>query len=621
MRPAQLSKRAGFLFASAALAVSLVVLVVVPAPVVSIPVSHGSGDYSYPDRHLYRRAEDPSPSSKSDPLPSSTPSSPSILVSPAPRHPNKHPDHGNNNGQGIDPQAQPTNKNAFKILNPAPGDVWTSGKLETMSWEDLDLPRHVTYDISLIPEDPVSNPKALLHTRRPLLRYVVAVDRFLDMVVPYDLISKEQLLAVQESNANFTSTPIEPTPAVSNSPSPSAVTPTPTAASASASAITQTPSPSPVPCLVIRKDPEWDWREPRAQQPLQANQQPEELDAGHPEDGDILEEKDSDLAYVEDLAIEGDDHQAPEIDNILVAQEDGIMDEEQEEEENSNSDSDGDMVMDKSEDEHDHDHGGEEFMDEESEEGHEHNHGDEESMDEESEYDGHHHSHEGEESLEMVDEFEQENELNAHTPTASETGENSESSDSTGPEEDESMHEHSHTHEGDESEESEEEGDEGEGGGHHHEHSHVIDPNHFQNDDDVAIWDAHFDDLGYNPPIHIDQAGTINVTRWIDNKDRFFVGAPYVMAWSFPEEDAKLTGYVNVYIEDAETAKRYDIVAGNLPSDVQFIYLRPSALLVSAIPKKKIWFRARVELDLFWAGTIQRYTGFSKRFYVERGAL
>jgi hypothetical protein len=93
------------------------------------------------------------------------------------------------------------------------------------------------------------------------------------------------------------------------------------------------------------------------------------------------------------------------------------------------------------------------------------------------------------------------------------------------------------------------------------------------------------------------------------------------MAWTFPTESEGLSGSVNVYIEDAETAQRYDIAAGNLPSDVRFIYLRPSALLVSAIPKKKIFVRARVEMDLFWAGTIQRYTGFSKTFYVERGAL
>jgi len=517
---------------------------------------------------------------------------------------------------------QPINNDAFEIRNPEPGDVWTSGVLETISWEDLDLPAHVTYDISLIPEDPVLNPKALLLTRRPILRYVEAPDRFLDIVAPYDLISQEQLLKVQESGANYTwaesTTPLMDSESV-------AADPMAAPESESVSTIpTSPPSVAPVietrvrlyitayvgrtnkmiaqksvyP-LIIRKDPELDRREPQPNLPIMPewslSPESEEIDAGHPEDG-MLEKKDSILAHLEDLAIEGDEHQTPESDNVVTSEADETTGE------NlgvhlpvHDSDDDAEMEMD------------------ESEEGHHHHHtfGDwvTENFDDEFE------ESDEEKSIEEVDELEQENTLNAFTPTSDETGENVDPSNQQEQAEDG----HSHTHGGESSEdESEEGGEEGHGG---HGHTHVMDPNHFQNDEDIAIWEEHIDDPGYNPPIRIEQAGTINITHWIENKERFFVGAPYVMAWSFPTESEGLTGSVNIYIEDAETAQRYDIVAGNLPSDVQFIYLRPSALLVSAIPKKKIFVRARVELDLFWAGTIQRYTGLSKTFYVERGAL
>ncbi|KAG0255622.1 hypothetical protein BGZ95_005717 [Linnemannia exigua] len=632
MTPPQLSKRAGFLLASV-LSASLF-LAVGPAPVVSFPVgivsssssssSLHESNYYYPDRHalppqqLQRRAPAPAPA---PPLKSDTAASPSsALVSDGHHIPATVAQGVQQDPPGTSsvitpqppstttttttttpppPKAEPLpiNKNAFRILNPEPGAIWTSGKVETMSWEDLD--DKVTYDITLIPEDPISNPKALLITRRPILRYVVAEDRFLDMVIPYDLISKEQLLKVQESSVNFTWTQQQPAP-----------TPTPIVSEA-----TPLPSPSPSPSplaspvpviesrarlyitayvgrtnrmiaqksvypLVIRKDPDWDRREPRPnlpllQPPLSMEETDEiDFDAGHPEDMDmdILEKKDSDLTHHDDLAFEGDEHQAPEMDNMVT------------------------------EDEHQHGDGGS---------------GMEEHEEDEEEGEGHHHHTFGSWVTENFDEQEDASEGQEEggevTPEEI-TGENTDPSMSNN----DNMH--SHTHEEGE-EELEEEG-EGEGeGGHHHEHSHVIDPNHFQNDEDVAIWDEHADEPGYNPPIRVEEAGIINITRWIDNKERFFVGAPYVMAWDFPVESEGLTGYVNVYIEDAETAQRYDIVAGNLPSDVQFIYLKPSALLVSAIPKKKIVVRARVEMDLFWAGTIQRYTGFSKTFYVERGAL
>lgn len=644
----QLSKRAGFVLVTV-LAVSLV-LVVGPASVTSLPVSsfssHGS-DYSFSDRHApppshrqHPRADAaPAPFSKSDPPKSSVSSS--TLVSPVlprrilepiaqeppedttPTH-EDDPAH-NHNGTSSPPPTtpaqppkppKPLSKNAFRIVSPGPGDVWTSGKPETISWEDLDLPDQVTFDFTLIPEDPVSNPKALLFTRRPILRYVVAEDRYLDMVVPYDLISMEQLLKVQESNTNFTWTQ-QPDPIVTPAPTPvegiSAETTTPSPSP------TPSPLPSPSPIseaidsrarlyitayvgktnkmvaqksvypVVIRKDPEWDRREPQpnavvALPTSMSDELDEDLEAGHPED--MLEKKDSNLAHMDDHQ---EDHQH--------AEGDSDMDEEDEEGEEHHHHTFGSWVTETFDD----------WKDQGTEDGEE--------------------SAEGE-----VDEMEEENADNAHTPTSDEIGENADSPDTdasttttnNGPKGD-SMHMHSHTQKGSETEtESESEGGEGEGegeGGHHHEHSHVIDPNHFQNDDDVAIWEEHADEPGYNPPITIEDAGTINITRWIDNKERFFVGAPYVMAWTFPPESEGLSGSVNVYIEDAETAQRYDIVAGNLPSDVRFIYLRPSALLVSAIPKTKIFVRARVEMDLFWAGTIQRYTGFSKNFYVERGAL
>ncbi|KAG0286752.1 hypothetical protein BGZ96_009201 [Linnemannia gamsii] len=696
MKSKQLSKRAGFLLASV-LTISLV-LVVGSAPVASLPVSSFSSshesDYYYPDRHApspshrqHPRADAaPAPSSKSD-TPISSLSS-STLVSPVSRRilepiaqeapadtTPTHKDevaHNHNGPSSLPAQLpkplKPINKNAFRIVNPEPGDVWISGKSEVMSWEDLDLPDKVTFDITLIPEDPVSNPKALLLTRRPILRYAVAEDRFLEMVIPYDLISMEQLLKVQESNANFTWTQ-QPGPSVTPGPTPVEGIP----AETTTPSPLPTPSPSPLPSpspvseaidsrarlyitayvgktnkmvaqksvypVVIRKDPEWDRREPQpnalvALPTSMSDELDEDLEAGHPED--MLDKKDSDLAHMDDHQ-EGHQH----------AEGDSDMDEEDEEGEENHHHTFGSWVTETFDD----------WKDQGTEDGEESAEGEVGEMEDEDALNAHtptsdeigenadspdanaatttdnNESEDGEESAEgEVDEMEDEDALNAHTPTSDEIGENADSPDvnaatttNNNGSEDDSMHMHSHTQEGSESgSESESEEGEGEGegeGGHHHEHSHVIDPNHFQNDDDVAIWEEHADDPGYNPPITIRDAGTINITRWIDNKERFFVGAPYVMAWTFPTESEGLTGSVNVYIEDAETAQRYDIVAGNLPSDVRFIYLRPSVILVSAIPKTKIFVRARVEMDLFWAGTIQRYTGFSKTFYVERGAL
>ncbi|KAF9922617.1 hypothetical protein FBU30_007265 [Linnemannia zychae] len=615
MRLSHLSKKTRLVLASV-LTVSLI-LVGGPTPATSVPLSVSERSSSNrPDlgrapsvlsqQQQHRRADDetdaPAPSSKSDN--SSNLVSPSInnpaTVAQEPTH--IHDDHGQSQpgteSTPIIPSTnppQPLNKNAFRIVNPEPNDVWTSGKIETLSWEDLDLPDHVTYDITLVPEDPVSNPKALHLTRRPLLRYVVAEDRYLDIVVPYDLISRDQLLKVQESNLNLTAwasqqsnstePSIAPTPTSDTTPSPAPVLPSPSPGSVTIDTrvrlyitayigkTNKMIAQKSVYPLVIRKDPEWDRREPRPDLPEPPSTSPmadpEEQDAGHP--GDILVKMDSELAHM-------DDYQNLSSDNAT-------------------------------DDQDDEDEG------EEGEEGHHHHHkfGDwvTENFDEEEEEESQ--DAEGEEAQnteensvdEPVDGIEDENVINAFTPTSDELGENID---------DTAMDMEEHSHEGGEH-------SEGEEGHSHHDHSHVIDPNHFQNDEDVALWEEHMDDPGYNPPIRIEDAGTIQITQWVDNKERFFVGAPYVMAWSFPDESEGLTGTVNVYIEDAETAQRYDIVAGNLPSDVQFIYLRPSALLVSTIPKTKIFVRARVEMDLFWAGTIQRYTGFSKTFYVERGAL
>jgi len=161
--------------------------------------------------------------------------------------------------------------------------------------------------------------------------------------------------------------------------------------------------------------------------------------------------------------------------------------------------------------------------------------------------------------------------------------------------------------------------------GHHH--SHLIDPNHFQNQDDIDLWQKHESELGYNPPIKIMDAGTINITHWVENKKRFYLGAPYVLAWDAPEHlpasSVPLSGTVSVYVEDALTAERYDIVAANLPSDVQFLFLHPTRNMMSTspIPEERILVRARIELDLFWKGDILRFTGMSKIFYVEQGAI
>ena len=173
MKPAQLSKRAGFLLATA-LTVSLL-LVAGPAPVASLPVSsssssvHGS-EYSYPDRHAplpqQQQQHKAAPGDHASALPSksdtleSSPSS-SILVSPDLRHPRMLEPVAQGVDQeppavpttheaahdGIEPSPSPTpttpttpkqppqppkpiNKNAFRIVNPEPNDVWTSGKVD-----------------------------------------------------------------------------------------------------------------------------------------------------------------------------------------------------------------------------------------------------------------------------------------------------------------------------------------------------------------------------------------------------------------------------------------------------------------------------------------------------------
>ncbi|KAF8968409.1 hypothetical protein BGZ46_010889, partial [Entomortierella lignicola] len=52
-----------------------------------------------------------------------------------------------------------------------------------------------------LPVDPDTNSKATRITRRPFLHFVLAMERTLDIVVPYDLITKKQLKLEQEQGS------------------------------------------------------------------------------------------------------------------------------------------------------------------------------------------------------------------------------------------------------------------------------------------------------------------------------------------------------------------------------------------------------------------------------------
>ncbi|KAF9347184.1 hypothetical protein BGX26_001325 [Mortierella sp. AD094] len=468
------------------------------------------------------------------------------------------------------PAKKPNKKNFdFDFLNPEPNDVWTSGSIVSLSWVDHNLPWKTTFDITLVPVDPDTNPEALEITRRPFLRYVSAMDRTLDIVVPYDLITKQQLTLEQEQDRalveqndesdihdegqlevpaesqelDVAKTTISKTTTHKDIESLARLYITAYEGKTNKMLVRKSVFP-----IVIRKDYKKDWR---ALLPpvVTAITTPENEDTTIDEySEDMLEENDSVIAY--------DDDSADEInggsDNIDSQLEDQV-----------------------------------------------------------------------EEASEEIDEIEEENELNGTTPNGEELGEipEKDSDETTDETEDNFMDmdpmDQEHEHNEHEHESEDDNGEEME----HHEHSHVIDPNHFQNDEDTAIWKEHENDPGYNPPIKVIDAGTIQVTNWIDNKERFYVGSPYVFAWEFPESGLGLTGDVNVYVEDAYTGQRYDIVAANLPSSIRFMYLHPTAVMMSTNPRKRVYLRARVELDLFKGGNIHRYTAFSKMFFVERGAL
>ncbi|KAG0251288.1 hypothetical protein BG011_007729 [Mortierella polycephala] len=463
----------------------------------------------------------------------------------------------------------------FDIKGPEPYDIWTSGTVATLSWMDTNLPPKTTFDIALIPVDPETNPKAIKMTRRPILRYIPTMSRFLDVIVPYDLITREQLLKEQEgeggapveANENGHGTiPTNTTTMTTNQPTEISENDIQsqarlyiTAYDGRTNKVLAQKSIFPI---IIKKDHVLDWRtvpvlplpsppaSPAPASPTAEEQEPEGSD-------ELLAKKDSETTHLEDHVYKAEDIN---------------------EDEGNNED------------------------------------------------DPNNHTPNVNEEDAVEDEAEKEVDLNETTPTGLELGVNSDVNEGDSSETDSMDHQQKHEHNHDRGEgegEGEDEDKDEDEDDHEHGHSHVIDPNHFQNEEDIDIWKQHEDDPGYNPPIKIEDAGTIQITRWINNKERFFVGAPYVFAWAFPQDAAQegLTGEVNIYVEDAYTAKRYDIVAGAMSSDIRFMYLHPTKIMMSADPKKRIYLRARVELDLFKRGNIRRYTGFSKAFWVERGAL
>ncbi|KAF9162741.1 hypothetical protein BGX21_008570 [Mortierella sp. AD011] len=457
----------------------------------------------------------------------------------------------------------------FEFLNPEPNDTWTSGEIVSLSWVDTDLPWKTTFDFTLVPADPDTNPEALEITRRPFLRYVSAMERTFDIVVPYDLITKQQLMLEQEQDGTL----IEHNEGDPHDEYQPDVTTELLGLNVTRVTIAKTTTHTDIQSLarlyitayegktnnmllrksifpiVVLKDHKRDWRA-------------------------LLPPVVTDNITSENEEVESDDYVEDVLDgsNTELAYDDGdSSDETNGESDNADSPIDDQM----------------------------------------------------ENASEEIDEFEEENELIGTTPNGEELEETSEenSDETTNETEDDFMdmdhmdqeHEHSeHEHESD---------DDGGEEMEHHGHSHIMDPNHFQNEEDIELWKEHDEEPGYNPPIKVIDAGTIQVTNWIHNRVRFFVGSPYVFSWEFPESGLGLTGEVNVYVEDAYTGQRYDIAAANLPSSVQFMYLHPTAMMMSTNPKKKIYLRARVELDLFKDGNIHRYTAFSKMFFVVRGAL
>ncbi|KAF8925691.1 hypothetical protein BGZ58_000589 [Dissophora ornata] len=495
------------------------------------------------------------------------------------------------------PAKQIQQKYQLNVLNPSPNDVWTSGMVETLSWEDLSLPLGATLDISLIPAEPETNPEAIQITRRPILRYIDATERYLDLLVPYDLVTREQLVVEQEGEGvTLLEEDVEsPDPPRLTFEMPTDLTrtttkPTEDIQSQARLYITAYEGMTnkmlvqvSVFPIEIRKDHARDQRSllpppvtlaSLSPDPIAVEKEEEEEEQQYIMDEpteDVLEKKDSDITHFEDNIEENGQQQDQETEG--EGEDQGGEDEESRMlDSNNNGDDDDVFDMPIFGGDLGDDSGGQSDT-EGGEEG-------------------------GEEGVEEGDEDEVEgkNELIVTEMDMNEMDMTHEQHSGHGAGSDEDTH-----------------------GG--HDHSHVIDPNHFQNEEDVKIWKEHEDDPGYNPPIKVVDAGELEITQWVRSKVRLIVGAPYIFAWEFPDSGKDLTGLVNVYVEDVFTGKRYDIVAGNLPSEILFMYLHPSVIMMSASPEKRIYLRARVELDLFKDGDIHRYTGFSKPFWVERGAL
>ncbi|GJJ76280.1 hypothetical protein EMPS_08639 [Entomortierella parvispora] len=446
---------------------------------------------------------------------------------------------------------------SFEILNPAPNDVWVSGTIETLSWMDSDLPEDATFDITLIPAheevetlhstETVQDSQSSTNTasvqaatkirpsrRRPIVRHVSAMDRFMDLVVPYDLISDEQLEREQLRGK-------EQGPFAQN-----AVLVTGMEGNKGGKKKSKDLSDDTLDVLTRLIMTVYEGRSSKVLARKEVF--PIKVRKDH--------ERDRRTALIP-LPSASDDPTVSD-DQMEEERQEG----EEEEEEESPDHLQRDMIEPDQPDMGVNNH--EMFVD-----------GDDMSMDPPTE------------------------QLQATVQN--------------------------HPHMDDMQDEEEEHGGQSDQGGDHH--SHLIDPNHFQNQDDIYVWKEHESDPGYNPPIEIIEAGTINITHWTENKKRFFLGAPYVLAWDAPKYPPAslipLSGTVSVYVEDALTAERYDIVAANLPSEVQFLYLHPTRNMMSTspVPENRILVRARVELDLFWKGKILRYTGMSKIFYVEPGAI
>ncbi|KAG0337606.1 hypothetical protein BG004_007574 [Podila humilis] len=484
----------------------------------------------------------------------------------------------------------------IEILNPSPNDVWVSGTLETISWDAMKLPSGATIDISFIPVDPKTNPKAEILTRRPFARKIHALNWSTDVVVPYNLLTMGQLEKEQEGEGLDAGLFVKGVPKFEGGSIPTEemdldhrnetmtiMRPNETTADISAKDIVSQARlvlsvyKGKSTTLLIRKSVfpvliKKDHLRDRRSLLIDMEQLKNATMAMPP-----MDENKNDVHHEQHDHSNGDDNSAPDAPTDAIAGEgEGEGGEGEEEGDDSENAHDGD--------------------DEEEREGQDGNDG-ETNIDGNDDDGG-----DGEDDNDDDD-------LEQDTPPAPST-------------EHDDMSPHDGGHDGME-EQPQQEHDHEHGLDHEHDPSHVIDPNHFQNDEDIRIWKEHEDEPGWQAPIKVEQAGTIQITRWIDNKERFFVGAPYVMAWEFPEDAAAegLTGFVNVYVENAETAKRVDVVAGNLPSSVLFIYMHPTEVMLSADPTKRIVLRARVEMDLMKDGNFRRYTAFSKPFWVERGAL